>query len=419
MLIQMKLLLNFWGDILMSAKSNSVDVGPIRVSSNGRYFVDQNGEPFFWLGDTLWELFRCHSLDDARAMLDNRKKKGFSVIQIMFTGVGDGSKPNLSGQLPWIDNNPAAPNEEYFRHVDSVIQLGRQHGLVLVLGVFHQLQRSIITTANARKYAKWIAQRYRDVPNIIWTMYPKAEEEFVPVLRELAAGLQEGDGGSHIITVHPDPSPTSSSFIHKEGWLAFNMIQTCVNYELIYDMVTYDYTLVPAKPTVMAEGGYEGLEFGKLQTPLEIRKQAYWSHLAGGHHSYGHNDNWASPTSWRDWIDSPGAYHMSVYRDIITSCNEWWNWIPDQSVFATGQSSGMTLNVAARSANGDWILAYLSSSISVPIRMDKITAGDIVRASWIDPRTGDKQKIGSFKNTGVREYATPKDWEDALLILEV
>jgi hypothetical protein len=26
--------------------------GPIKVSANGRYFVDREGKPFFWLGDT-------------------------------------------------------------------------------------------------------------------------------------------------------------------------------------------------------------------------------------------------------------------------------------------------------------------------------------------------------------------------------
>ena len=405
----------------MSATRSSANLEPISVSPNGRYFVDQNGEPFFWLGDTQWELFRCFSLAGAKAILENRKSKGFSVIQIMFTGVGDGTKPDLAGQTPWVNDDPATPNEAYFNHVDSVI--GLQNELILVLGVFHQLQVSRITPGNARTYAKWLAQRYRDVPNIIWTMYPKAEQEFVPVLRELAAGLQEGDGGAHIITVHPDPSPTSSSFIHNESWLAFNMIQTCVNYELIYKMVTEDYARIPAKPTVMAEGGYEGVEFGRLQTPLEIRKQAYWSHLAGGHHSYGHNDNWVSPSSWKSWIDSPGSLHMGVYRNVITACREWWNWIPDQSVFASGEGRDTacrvsTLNVAARSAAGDWVLVYLSSSITVSIKMDKITAGNMVEASWIDPTTGAKTRIGSFTNSGVQSFSTPNGWEDAVLLLE-
>jgi len=393
-------------------------MGPIRVSDNGRYFVDHNGESFFWLGDTQWELFRCFTLEDAESVLENRKSIGFSVIQIMFTGVGDGTKPNLAGRTPWQNDDPASPDEEYFEHVDSVIEIARQKGLILVLGVYHQLQVEHITPANARGYARWIAERYRACPNIVWTMYPKAQPEFVPTLRELAAGLREGDAGHHLITVHPDPSPASSSFIHDEEWLDFNMIQTCVNYQLIHKMVTEDYARRPAKPTVMAEGGYEGVEFGKLQTPLEIRKQAYWSHLAGGHHSYGHNDSWASPQPWRSWIDSPGALHMGVYRQIITSCSEWWNWIPDQSVFAAGEGSGLTLNAAARSPDGDWALVYLSSNTTVSLRMDKMAAAPEVAASWRDPRSGDETTIACLPTTGTREFTTPSGWEDAVLVLE-
>jgi hypothetical protein len=29
----------------------------LRVSDNKRYLVKEDGTPFFWLGDTAWELF--------------------------------------------------------------------------------------------------------------------------------------------------------------------------------------------------------------------------------------------------------------------------------------------------------------------------------------------------------------------------
>ena len=390
-------------------------MGPIRVSPSGRYFIDQNNEPFFWLGDTQWELFRAFSPADADAVLETRKRQGFSAIQIMITGLGDGSMPDLAGQTPWVNHDPAAPNEAYFRQADAIIEAGRRKGLVLVLGVFHQKQVSVITPANARGYARWIARRYRDAPNLIWSMYPKAEQTYIPVVRELAAGLREGDDGAHLITVHPDPSPASSSFIHEEPWLDFNSSQPWNRYELVYGMVTEDRARTPAKPAVMAEAGYEGV---KTLTPAIIRKQAYWSHLAGGHHSYGHDDNWRSPASWRSWIDAPGAGYMGVYRKIITACRTWWTWVPDQSTFASGESSGQTLNAAARSGAGDWVLAYLSSAAAVSIRMDRITTGDTVEASWFDPTTGAKKKIGSFPNRGIQSFSTPGDWEDAVLLLE-
>ena len=401
---------------------------------------DLNGKPYFWLGDTQWQLFRSFTHAEAETILENRRSKGFTVIQVMLTGVGDGTKPNLQkathafglavGQTPWINNEPTTPNEAYFKNVDSIIQLGRQKGLVFVLGVFHQLQTSRITPKNARTYATWLAGRYREVPNIIWSMYPKARGEFVPVIRELAAGVQDGDEGRHIITVHPDPAPASSSFmLHDESWMDFNSIQTWKAVNQIYPMMTEDYNLKPAfgrllrepmKPVVMAEGAYEeGIEYGFEVTPLWIRRQAYYTYLAGGHHSYGHNDSWRVWPTWKEALDAPGAFQMGVLKKIFLDRKEWWNLVPEQSIFVNGgQINGDVFNLAARHKNGKWLMVYLASRISFSINMNKITAGNEVNAFWLEPKTGDSISIGNFSNTGTESFSTPDEWEDAILILE-
>jgi hypothetical protein len=272
----------------------------------------------------------------------------------------------------------------------------------------------------ARPWAKRIAQRYKNVPNIIWSMTPKAKQEYVPILRKLAAGLQEGDGGYHIIYFKPDPAPYSSSFIHNESWLAFNSIQTWKDVHLIYPMVTNDYNLKPVKPVVMAEGAYEaGTEYGFDVTSLWVRRQAYYSYLAGGHHSYGHNDSWRVLPTWKKSLDAPGAFQMSILRKIFRDREEWWNLVPDQSVFASGgQTKGDILNLAARHKNGKWVLAYFGSSTTFSINMNKITESKTVKGTWIDPSTGKTVLIGNFSNKGVQSFITPNGWEDSVLVLE-
>src|SRR5437763_15734600 len=101
--------------VALSANSDRVEgaSGPIRVSDNGRYFVDHKGKPFYFLADTQWELFRRYSLDEAKVILENRKAKGFTVLMVMLTGVGPGTEPNLAGERPWIKDDPASPNHAY------------------------------------------------------------------------------------------------------------------------------------------------------------------------------------------------------------------------------------------------------------------------------------------------------------------
>src|SRR6266542_1282116 len=122
--------------------------GPLRVSANGRYFIDYEGQPFFWLGDTQWQLFRDFSLDDAEVILANRQAKGFNVLQVMVTGVGDGTRPNLAGQPPWANNNPATPNEAYFRQADAIVALALRYGIHLVLYLCHNTQKNYVNAAN-------------------------------------------------------------------------------------------------------------------------------------------------------------------------------------------------------------------------------------------------------------------------------
>ncbi len=402
---------------------------PVRVSQDGRYLVGQNGEPFFWLGDTQWDIFLSYSEQDAAAICENRRNQGFSALQIMILGVGGGTRQNLRGDKPFVNDDPLTPNDRYFAHVDSVVEMAGRNNLVCVIGIYHKSDdyARLITLAKARPWARWVGRRYKDFPNIIWSMYPEAKESFTPIVRELAAGLREGDGGRHLITVHPDPSIASSSEPwHNESWLSFNTIQTWHNGPLNYQWVAADYARIPPKPAVNGEARYEG-EGGT--TPLDLRQGAYWSFLAGGFYTYGHGGNWRSPGTWRAWIDSPGSSHMAVYRKIVTSLPRWWTRVPDQSIFATfvvrpsgrieedGLKPALPTAAAARSAAADWILAYLPCPATAAIQMSQIASAAPAEALWVDPRTGDRRLIGNFQTNGQQSFATPAGWEDAVLLV--
>ena len=306
---------------------------PVKVSGNGRYFVDQNNKPVFWIGTTQWELFHGYTVEDAKTIIEESKKNGFTFIQVKLFGGGDGTAPNAYGQKALLDDDPLKPNEAYFKNVDAVLQIARDNNLFILPAVYHQRYRKYMTVDKARAWGKWLGQRYKDVPNIVWTTTPEHSQEFVPIIRELAEGLREGDGGRHLMSFKPDPSPYSSDFLHNEKWLDFDSIQTWNAVKLIYPMVHYDYHLKPAKPILMAEGAYEaGWEYGFDVTPVWVRRQAYYTYLAGAHHAYGHNANWRLLPTWKESLHAPGAVQMGVLRKIFEALPEWWLLVPDQSI---------------------------------------------------------------------------------------
>jgi hypothetical protein len=73
--------------------------GRLKVSDNQRYLVHSDGTPFFWLGDTAWELFHRLTKQEAEQYLKHRAKQGFTVVQAVALAELDGlNVPKCRGQ---------------------------------------------------------------------------------------------------------------------------------------------------------------------------------------------------------------------------------------------------------------------------------------------------------------------------------
>jgi len=412
--------------------------GPIEVSADGRHFVDRDGTPFFWLGDTAWPLFAQYSTEQAEAYLRNRSAKGFTVVQgVLAWGYGSGMEEktpiaNALGEVPWTGGDPARPNPAYFEHVDHVVDYANRQGLVLAMlptWGYYVKEAKTLNTSNARAYGRWLGERYRDAPNVVWVNGgDRTPTGFEDVFRELARGLREGDGGAHLITYHPCGWRSSAQFFHGEDWLDFDMIETWTEWTKIYPAVVSDELRTPRKPVVLGEGAYEnGPEYpqGPI-TPLIVRRQAWWTVMAGGFHTYGQNQMWRMEPGWDQTFDTPGAAQVCKMKEIVTSL-PWWDLIPDQGVFDVGVSSGRTLNAAMRAKDGSRVIVYLSDPTTVFLQLDKVEAKN-VQVTWISPVTGERKDAGTYETgnlTGdvfpharTQFFRTPDFWQDAVLLLE-
>ncbi|MBN1876125.1 MAG: DUF4038 domain-containing protein [Anaerolineae bacterium] len=411
--------------------------GPLRVSNNGRYFVDATGEPFFWLGDTAWPLFVQYAPEEAAMYLKNRAQKGFTIIQgVLAWGGGTGFEDphpgsNPTGQRPW-ETTPADPNLAYFEYVDHLIALAEESGLILAMlptWGYYVNNAHVFDRENARAYGRWLGERYKDAPNIVWVNGgDRVPTDYEEVYRALAQGLREGDKGAHLITYHPCGWRSSSQFFHDEDWLDFNMIETWTEWPKVYPAVLSDALRTPVKPVVLGEGAYEnGPEYplGPI-TPLIVRRQAWWAFMAGGFFTYGQDQMWRMGSNWTATFDTPGADQMTHFKSIVTS-RPWWQMLPDQGLFDSGVSCERTLNTALRAVDGSCAMIYLSSQCHVNLHLDKI-ATRMARATWVDPRNGEQRDAGihatgnlgggMFPKPKTAWFSVPGHWEDALLILD-
>jgi hypothetical protein len=102
----------------------------------------------------------------------------------------------------------------------------------------------------------------------------------------------------------------------------------------------------------------------------------------------------------------------------IFASHEWWKLVPDQSVFVSGAGSDKSLSAAARSVDGDLVIAYLASPEPVMIDLRAITAAPNVRATLINPETRTETFIGEFSHDSTKKFALPRGSQDAVLILQ-
>jgi len=95
----------------------------LRVSENKHYLETFDGEPFFWLGGTAWELIHRLTREEVDYYLKDRTEKGFTIIQTVILAELDGiNTPNAYGHLPLINTDPTKLNENYFEHVDYILK---------------------------------------------------------------------------------------------------------------------------------------------------------------------------------------------------------------------------------------------------------------------------------------------------------
>src|ERR1035438_1596326 len=205
----------------------------LTVAPNHHFLQDQEGRPFFWLGDTAWLLLSKLDRADTTRYLDDRQRKGFTVLQVMV--LHGTNEQTVAGVAALIDGKPERPYVDtkpgeygYWQHLDWVADQAGQRGMFLALvpAWGSLIKKGDVNSRNVAAYATFLAHRYRDKPNIIWIVGGDTPgDQNTAVWKAMGATLKKEDPG-HLITFHPFGRTQSSAWFHNEAWLDFNMFQS-------------------------------------------------------------------------------------------------------------------------------------------------------------------------------------------------
>lgn len=454
-------------------------VAQIQVSKNNRFLETKEGKPFFWLGDTDWELFHRLTREEAERFLEIRRQQGFNVIQaVALAEFGGLHEPNRYGDLPLLDDdptrlattpgsNPRSTEEyDYWDHVDFIIAKAAEKGLYIGLlptwgdKVAHLWGDGpvIFNEQNADVYCATLAKRYSKHSNIIWILggdrpatytskMSGAERQYDdrPIWRAMARGLESVLGKEAFITYHPWGGENSTSqYIHAEAWLDMDAFQSGHGSREAdpWNWVKRDLALNPQKPTLDMEPCYEDHPVnpwdGKWTrqrgyfTAYDVRARTYRGVFSGACGvTYGHHQIWQflnkelyQPVNigdtligWTRAVHAEAAEQMQHLKNLVLS-RPYFSRIEDQSLIQSNPGSTyVNLLFAARDEYGSYALVYLPQNSPVRIDLSKIS-GSSKNAWWYDPRTGEAVRDEPVNGTGIKTFTPPKKGVDWVLVID-
>jgi len=417
----------------------------LKVSDNGRYLVDQKGNPFLVVGDSPWSLIVQLDEKDQETYLKDREKKGFnSLIVNLLEHKFSTSPPNTrSGLAPFkTPGDFSTPNEAYFDFTHRVIERAGEYGMVVWLspdylgygggdeGFFKDIKAG--GREKLRAYGRFVGKRFKDLPNIIWMLggdyTPDAPDQWV--VNELAKAIREEDA-VHLMTAHHSPGSSAVAALGEQDWLAVN------NYygydKALFRPMLAEYMRQPVRPSVLLEATYEGEHDS---TPEVIRRQAYWAILSGAcGQFFGNNPIWhfdgpglfPVQMTWQQALRAPGSRDIGLLRDLFIHL-PWQQLAPEEHhiLVTEGFGSDTTTALTARTPEGRFSVTYIPSTGTDgrELKIDLAQFAKPVAARWYNPTNGKFVSVqGSpFAHRGAQLLHTPGDngtgTNDWVLILD-
>lgn len=362
--------------------------GWLRPSADSRFLTYADGTPFFWLGDTAWEIAaRSHS-EQIGPYIQDRQQKGFNALQIVANThlefFNDHIR-NHQGESFLLSEDRSRPNPRYFDYLDRIVDEANRAGMVVAIvplwATFTDPHRAssphslFYSIEEAVTQAAYIGARYAG-HNVIWIVggdqaYDTDEKR--TYWDTFARALRSSSGDQHLMTVHPGGySGSFDSWPTPPDWLDFHMYQASHMSDLRYltdgegnrqedrygslradggfswEGGLRGYHLDATIPVLNAEANYEDIisRFWESADPpvrveaADVRHVAYWGLLSGSTvgFTYGANGVWSwtnAPVAADDWIRTsveeaisfPGSSDMTTVR-AFAEAHGWHQWVP-------------------------------------------------------------------------------------------
>jgi hypothetical protein len=401
--------------------------GALQVSANHRYLEHADGTPFYYQGETAWLMPERLNRDEVAFYLGRCREAEFNVVQVQtVNGVpamncyAQSSHPT-GYDFSSVERGAAAPGSAagYWDHMDYIVHTAAEGGIYVGMVCIWggPVKAGLMDVEQARSYGRFLAERYRDEPNIIWIIGGDIRGDVkTEVWDTLATTLRRYDSG-HLITFHPRGRTCSATWFNDRPWLDFDYTIAENTEEDNWRYVESALAQTPLKPVLDGEPSYEGIPQGLHDltaprwTAADCRRYAYWSVFAGAcGHTYGNNSimqfyrpgvnaAYGATEPWYEALSNPGFNQMK-YLHRLMLLFPYFDRVPDQDIIVGAKGERYERLIATRGK--DYLLVY--DYTGRPIRADlSRISGAKKRCWWYSPTDGTFTPIGTF-SSGIVEF---------------
>lgn len=389
---------------------------PVHSDPATRTIVDAAGRPVVVVGDAAWSLMVQLNQAEVAQYLDDRRSRGFNAVLVNLIEHKFATAPpaNRYGQQPFLTPGDfSTPNDAYFANCETVVQMAWQRGMLVLLapmylgyqggdqGWYQELKTN--GPAKALAYGRYVGQRFAGYPNVVWVQGgDMPPTDVLAEIESVVTGIQQYNP-SILHTAH-SLRGNSSLDDYDRPWLGLDAIYTdCTGAQ---PKARAEWLRATSLPTLHIEGVYENEGAG---TDC-LLAQVYYSVLNGARgHVFGNRPIWLFDTGWPAALGSEGAGLMQHAADLFRS-REGATLVPDTAGLTVTSGAGTVgtadYAAAARTASGKSVLVYVPGARTLQVDTAQAPGPQFV-AWWYDPRTGSRQRVGTYTSGGAMSFTTP------------
>ncbi len=417
--------------------------GFLRVSDDRRHFVHADGTPFFWLGDTHWQMPDTERIDACnhpehqgeacphggqfQHVAADRLAKGFNVYQ---------TYPSATNPAwwtaPYTHINPARFQQVFDFQVDHLAE----QGFIIALGFGHFNNSTQIPVDDLCRWARYLVARYGAHP-VVWITCQEmnapengGKQNRIDVWRAVAEELSRVDGYGHPHSGHQWVLDVHTRPLGHEPWHDWFALQGGHRNSGLTPQRRYAdyYAFEPTKPVLETEAMYERIDCGGVADADDVRRSAWKALLCGcTGYTYGAAGVWALKwdrddprwTSYNHPIEGwfagmalPGSRQMSILKEFFLGL-PWMKLVPRFADPAWALLTDREESVLA-TVGRELFVAYFYGRSSEPGVLRNLAPEAAYRADWFDPRTGAYTPIAAGIRAPDRQWTIPAkpdgDW---------